>query len=167
MPPNNIIYWDSCIFIAWLKDEKRPGNEMDGVYECVEETERNRTFIITSVLTKTEVLEADLILEAKDKYQRLLSRRNVQLIDNDLRVSNLAGEIREYYKNIKKHDGLPGLTTPDAVHLATAIHYRAHFFWTFDNGGYGSRSLLSLSGNVAGYPLVICKPAATQLRLSF
>jgi hypothetical protein len=91
----------------------------------------------------------------------------VQLLDNDLRVSALAREIREYYEAQSKIDGLPRLTTPDAIHVATAIHYKADAFWTFDDGGYGGRSLLSLNGNVAGHPLVVCKPVATQLRLGF
>jgi len=167
MPARKVIYWDSCIFIAWIKDEKRKEGEMDGVYECAEEVERNRIKIITSVLTRTEVFETNLSQEIKDKYSHLLNRRNVQLLDNDLRISNLAREIREYYDAQSKQDGLPGLSTPDATHLATAIHYNVDEFWTFDNGGYKSRSLLALSGNVAGFPLTIVKPTAIQGRLQF
>jgi len=165
MPPSKTLYWDSCIFIAWLKDETRPTGEMDGVYECVTEVEAGRTRIITSVITRTEVFETDLDQSIRDKYSQLLNRRNCLLLDNDLRVSNLAREIREYYKNQHQFDNLPGLETPDAVHLATAIHYKADAFWTFDDGQLGGRSILSLNGNVAGYPLVISKPVATQFRL--
>jgi predicted nucleic acid-binding protein len=167
MPPTKTIYWDACIFIAWIKGEKRPNNEMDGVFECVAEVEKGRTRLITSVVTRTEVFEADLSLEVKQKYADLLNRRSVQLLDNDLRVSNLAREIREYYDRQSNIDGVSPLTALDAIHLATAIHYKVDAFWTFDDGGYGGRSLLSLNGNVAGYPLVICKPVAKQLRLGF
>jgi predicted nucleic acid-binding protein len=167
MPPTSTIYWDSCVFIAWLKDEQRPPGEMDGVYECVEEVEARRTRLITSVVTRTEVFEADLPEAVRESYSRLLNRRNVQVLDNDLRVSNLAREIREHYQRQRLTDGLPGLSTPDAVHLATAIHYRADAFWTFDDGRHGGRSLLSLNGDVAGHPLVICKPFARQFRLRF
>ena len=167
MPLIRTIYWDSCIFIAWIKDEKRPPGEMDGIYECVEEVEAGRNRIITSVLTRTEVFEANLSQEIKKKYTQLLNRRKVQLLDQDLRVSDLAREIREYYERQSQIDGLPGLSVADAVHLATAIHYRVDAFWTFDNGGYKARSLLSLNGNVAGHLLVITKPVATQMRLQF
>src|SRR4030042_1515648 len=57
MPQVRIIYWDSCIFLAWLKDEKRPNHEMDGIYECVREVEIGKTRLITSVITKIEVYE--------------------------------------------------------------------------------------------------------------
>ena len=162
-----IFYWDSCIFIAWLKDEKRPNNEMDGVYECVDETKKGRIRLITSVLTRTEVFEANLTPDVKQKYDAFLKRRNVQLLDNDLRIADLARNIREYYEAQSRIDGLPPVRTPDAIHLATAIHYKADAFWTFDAGGYGGRSLLSLNGNVAGNQLTICKPVATQYRLGF
>ena len=167
MPLIRTIYWDSCIFIAWLKDEKRQPGEMDGIYECAEEVEAGHIRIITSVLTRTEVFEADLSQEIKNKYSQFLNRRNVQLLDQDLRVSDLAREIREYYQKQSQIDGLPGFPVADAVHLATAIHYRVDAFWTFDNGGHKARSLLSLNGNVAGYSLVITKPVATQMRLQF
>jgi len=165
MPQVRIIYWDSCIFLAWLKDEKRPNHEMDGIYECVREVEIGKTRLITSVITKIEVYEADLSTEVRQKYDALLRRRSVQLLDQDLRISDLGRQIREFYHQQSRIDGLPELTTPDATHLATAIHYKADGFWTFDNGRHGGRSLLSLNGNVAGYPLTICKPRATQLFL--
>jgi predicted nucleic acid-binding protein len=167
MPPIKTIYWDSCVFIAWIKDEKRPPGEMDGIYECVGHVQKGKIRIVTSVMTRTEVFETDLTPDVSEKYANLLNRRNVQTLDQDLRVSNLAREIREFYERQSQIDHLPGLSTPDAVHLATAIHYRVEEFWTFDDGGYKSRSLLSLNGNVAGHPLVITKPMATQLRLRF
>ena len=138
---------------------------MDGVIECVEAVQRNEILLITSVLTRTEVYEADLTNEVREMYSNLLKRRNVQLIDNDLRVSDLARQIREYYRELSRRDGQPGLTTPDAVHLATAIHYKADAFYTFDEGSKGSRSMLSLNGSVAGHSLKICKPEVSQYRL--
>jgi hypothetical protein len=32
-------------------------------------------------------------------------------------VSDLARQIREFYADLSRRDGKPGLTTPDAVHL--------------------------------------------------
>jgi predicted nucleic acid-binding protein len=165
MPPRRVIYWDSCIFIAWIKNEIRPPGEMDAIAECVDLVEAGKTRLVTSVISRTEVFEANLSQEVKDRYTRLLNRRNVQLLANDLRISDLARELREYYQLQNTLDGLPGLTSPDAIHLATAIHYRVDALYTFDNGGQGGRSLLSLSGNVAGHNLIICKPELTQFRL--
>jgi predicted nucleic acid-binding protein len=165
MPPPRVVYWDSCIWIAWLKNERRTPGEMDGVAECVDHVETGKTTIVSSVVVRTEVFEATLPSEARQRYDDILKRRNVQLVDNDLRVSNLAREIREYYESLSATDHLPGLATPDAIHLATAIHYKVDAFYTFDDGRHGGRSLLSLNGNVAGHPLAISIPQVTQYRM--
>lgn len=31
-----IYYWDTCLFLAWIKDEERKSGEMDGVREIIE-----------------------------------------------------------------------------------------------------------------------------------
>jgi hypothetical protein len=56
------------------------------------------------------------------------------------------------------------LGSPDCVHLATAIIYQADVFYTLDGGGKRGKAndLLPLNGNVAGYPLTIRKPLASQ-----
>jgi len=161
------IYWDSCVFIAWIKDEKRPAGEMDGVYECVERVQAGTIRLITSVLTRTEVFETNLPNPVRTQYAALLNRRNVCLLDQDLRVSDLARGIREYYQAENAKDGKGTIASPDAVHLATAIHYKADALYTFDQGKRGGRGLLSLDGNVAGHVIKICRPEVLQYRLRF
>ena len=58
-----VYYWDSCLFLAWIKDEQRPTGEMDGVREVVERFKRREVKIITSVLTTTRCSRADCLLE--------------------------------------------------------------------------------------------------------
>lgn len=81
----------------------------------------------------------------------------------------LAGEIRDYQRKSSKKDAIKNIRVPDAIHLASAIHYEAAEFHTFDgarrDGGVGK--LLTLDGNVAGHRLRICTPKAEQLRLDF
>ena len=50
---------------------------------------------------------------------------------------------------------------------STAFTYSAQEFNAFDDGQKqgGNRSLLSLNGDVAGRPFVVCKPRATQLQI--
>lgn len=164
-----LYYWDSCIFIAWLKDEKRPPREMEGVTEAAEKIHTNQATLMTSVFTRTEVLECTLSEEAKAKFADLFKKRNFQLVDLNSRIADLAHSIRDYYADrIRKGlDQKPGLTQNDSVHLATAIHYQADEFHTFDDGEKGGMSLLKLDGNVAGHPLKICKPQAVQMRFGF
>ena len=53
------------------------------------------------------------------------------------------------------------MSTPDAIHRATAILYRVTEFHTFDHDGNAKLlGSLPLSGNVGGYRLTICKPVA-------
>ena len=65
------------------------------------------------------------------------------------------------------------LAGTDAIHLATAIHYEAYEFHTFDGCRPGKPrnkdkkrcGLLQLNGDVAGHRLAVCKPSAQQLSL--
>ena len=153
-------YWDTCIFLAWIKDEQRPSGEMDGVREVVARAKRREVIIMTSVLTLAEALQSKLPVGMDRLFADLLKR--TQRIGMDIKVAQLAHDIRDYYMvHADEYEGKK-LTTPDAIHLATAILYRADEFHTFDNGKKDSKSLglIGLSGNVGGNRLIICKPQA-------
>ena len=155
-----IIYWDSCIFLAWLKDENRPNREMDGVYDVANKIHKDNVILITSTFTRVEILESTLDDTAKQRLTDLFKRRNFQQVAPDNRIMDMSHEIRDYYQKQKDIDQLPTLTTPDAIHLATAIIHGVSEFHTFDENDEPRkrRALLPLNGNVAGHPLVICKP---------
>jgi len=155
-----ILYWDTSVLLAWIKDETRPNREMDGVNDIAEAIHKNHYILLTSVITDTEILESTLTEEAKAKFHGLFKRRNCQMVNTDHRITRLSSDIRDYYHQQKAIDGLPDLSTPDAIHLGTAIHYKAKELHTFDerNDPKKRRALIPLSGNVAGHNLMICKP---------
>jgi predicted nucleic acid-binding protein len=157
-----IIYWDTCVFLALLQDEKRPNNEMDGVNFIASEIQKNHIILITSIATKGEVLQSTLDQDGIEKWSNFFKRRNVREVLTDGKVWNLTNKIRDYYQQQKDIDGLPTITLPDAVHLASAILYGASEFHTFDEFDSRKnpkrRALIPLNGNVAGYSLKICKP---------
>lgn len=155
-----IYYWDTCLFLAWLKDEERPTGEMDGVREVIERAKRREVKIITSVLTITEALECHLPAGVKRLYEGLMKR--VTRISMDIKVADVAHELRNHYSADPKKYNDKTLATPDAIHLATAILYRSNEFHTFDGGKKSGKhlGLLQLSGDVAGHRLTICKPTA-------
>jgi predicted nucleic acid-binding protein len=144
-----IYYWDACLFLAWLKDEERKAGEMDGVREVIERSKRREARIITSVLTSVEVLSAKMPTGMDTLFKGMMKR--VNQISMDIKVANLAHDIRnEYVKS-----GGKTVSTPDAIHLSTAILYRATEFHTFDSdGSRGSLGLLQLTGDVAGNKLI-------------
>lgn len=149
-----IVYWDACIFIAWLTDEKRAAGEMAGVYGTAQDVFDHKVKLITSSLTLVEI--PDLPRAAMKKFVRLFDRRNISMIAADNRVMRRAQELRAFYRKKK----IGRLCTADAIHLATALTKNADAFHTFDAKGKNNcLGLLPLSGSVAGYTLTICKPS--------
>lgn len=154
------VYPDSCILIAWITGEERLNHEMDGVRDFFDKVERGEVTLIA--LRNTMFEEVQLRTpESAEIFRQLMTRKGVELPSLDLRVERLAGELRDYYSQ----HGSKQLHEKDSLHLAAAIHYRVDSFYTFDNGSKGGISLLSLNGNMAGHPLLICKPPFTQSRL--
>src|ERR1017187_374285 len=164
--PTRAVYWDTCVFIAWLKNEKRKSGDMEGLQEVATEIHKNKIVLITSTLTRAELLECNLPKGAIEKYNKLFRRSNVLEIPFDREVAELTSEIRNFYN--------PGdfeLLTPDAMHLATAISFDAFEFHTFDGSDPKKKprnlkktccGLLVLNGSVANRPLTIRKPVGQQ-----
>ncbi len=154
-----IYYWNACLFLAWLKDEQRKTGEMDVVREVIERAKRREVRLVTSVLTLTEVLSSKIPVGMDTLFANLLKRVSKQGIDT--KIAMLAHELRDYYvQKAVEHEGKT-LSSPDALHLATVILYRADEFNTFDESNCrNSLGLLPLTGNVAGHNLKICKPIA-------
>ena len=166
MAGNDILYWDSCVFIAWLKNEVRPTGELDGIRDIVEKAKGREVSIITSALTYAEVTEAKVGAGVMNMFDDLFKRRNMSRPAVDMRVSRLARDLRDHYSARAPEYNGKTLSVPDAVHLATAILYRANAFHTFDRKNRnGTLGLIPLSGNVAGHGLVISKPEVKQISL--
>jgi len=163
-------YWDAAPLIAWIKDEKRqdPG-EMSGLADVIEMADEGEAIIMTSVLWRAEVLTESMTAGQKRRLLEAFNGRSMIELQIDSRVMDLAAEIRINQQKSPKKDVIKQIRIPDAIHLASAIHYGATEFHTFDgakqSGNIGK--LLTLSGNVAGYPLKICTPKADQFRLHF
>lgn len=167
---NPLYYFDTTILLAWIKNEthKRTPEEMDGIRELFSKVHKGEARFLTSIWTKTEILDCTLTQAEQEKYKKLaVPRKNFHWADDTARVQPLTTELRDYYKAV--NDGLPTLTVPDCIHLATAIIYKADIFYTFDERDdrkKNQRGLIPLSGNVANkYPLIICKPFGKQTEL--
>ena len=172
-----IIYVDSCVFISMLTGEQRKGDESAQVAGFAKELENRDVIAVTSIITRTEILECELTAQQRDTMERLIRPPKVQVKDVTTLITELTHEIRNYYQQLKQsgQSQLPTVEMPDAMHLATAIHYQCPIFFTFDEkdktgggGGRAKRGLIPLSPIVAGaYPLTICKPYAKSLGLPF
>lgn len=152
-------YWDTCLFLAWLHDEQRKSGEMDGVREIIARHKRRDVKLVTSTLTQVEVLQSKIPVGVGTAFTDLLKR--MTRISVDTKVASMAHDLRDHYASAAASTGAKTLSTPDAIHLATAILYRVDEFHTFDaEGSSKSLGLIPLSGNVGGHRLTICKPEA-------
>jgi predicted nucleic acid-binding protein len=144
----------------------------EGLERVARLVDRGEMLLFTSVITHTEVLASKMEETAKKRYAEVFQRPEVIEIAVDNPIAVLASEIRDFY--IQARDRLPveqrkkalTVSTPDALHLATAIYYEASEFHTFD-GDDSSKSdgLLRLGNKVATYSLNIRKPDDQQLNL--
>jgi predicted nucleic acid-binding protein len=155
------IYWDSCVFIAWLYNERLEPGVMEGIEEMVRDVNAGRVVLFTSVMMKTEVLDSPLSPKAREMLSAVFKRSNVSLISQDERVADLSRDIRDHYAKPPRNIMLG---SADCVHLATAILYKADVFVTLDGAGRKPRKdgLIPLSGDVMGHPLLIEKPHSQQ-----
>jgi len=168
MADKQIIYWDTCIFLAWLKSEEDKGPEvLAGIDEIVGLLDKNQIILNTSALTSAEILKSTLTSAQIDMLERVLHRRNVEVVQTSAVIWNRTHDIRDYY--LGRGDGLKTLSLPDSVHLATAIIQKVDIFYTtdeFDELSKKKRALIPLNHDVAGYDLAIQKPLKNQLGLN-
>jgi predicted nucleic acid-binding protein len=163
-----LYYWDTAPLIAWITDEKRADPmEMAGLAEVVDAVDRGYAKLMTSVLWRAEVLDLHLTPMQRRRLDSAFDGQNVIELQIDSRIMDLSSQIRSFQKASKRKDVIKNVSVPDAIHLASAIHFGATEFHTFDGkrAGKNPGGLLTLNGNVAGHRLKICSPRGTQLRI--
>src|SRR5262245_48466111 len=106
---------------------------MAGVREVIERSKRREVRLITSVLTSVEVLQSRLPVGMDTLFNGLMKR--ITRLSVDSKCASLAHDLRNYYATRASEHGGRILSLPDAIHLATAILYRAYEFHTFDGEG--------------------------------
>ena len=153
-----------------MNDETRQAGEMEGLGKIAELVLRAEVTLVTSIITRAEILQSKTSPDAMKKYDGLLRRSNVVPQNVDLPIAKLTSELMDFYI-----DSDFELLTPDAIHLATAIHDNVHEFHTFDGckanqkpkrSKYKRTGLLRLDGSVAGKILKVIKPSADQYELA-
>jgi predicted nucleic acid-binding protein len=174
---DHIIYLDSCIYIAYYRNEVSSygKSRIDAIAGLLEENENGGTTIVTSSLTICEVIEClkqyKLDKEIEDFRNRFKFGLH-KLKDVDPKVSERAAMYRHHYRmNPVRRPNRPkpftNLTTPDAIHLATATLYQCNDFWTFDGQNptadkHESIKPLWLNNKVGNDSIIITPPSMPQ-----
>jgi len=130
-----VILWDSCVFLAWLKEEK--DKPLDDIREFIKDFEAGKKALQISVLSYAEVLDIvkpnePLAATAGTRFRQWVKRPSVEVLDVDPRIADKAGELKE--KTIALRATVPKavLKIPDALIAATAMIYEADILHTFD-----------------------------------
>lgn len=168
-----VLYWDTNIFLAWLKGENNPPEEVGGIREHRELFNRREVGIATSAITIAEVFQSSLSDDARRKLYEMEGRRNFRYVDAGIGVARLAHDIREYYCQLKDEVHPATVSTPDAFHLASAIATPGcSQLYTLDGKKRnkldkdGNRTLIPLSGKIAGkYDLTVTVPSTASVSL--
>jgi predicted nucleic acid-binding protein len=169
-------YFDACVYLAYLREEINPygKDKIEAIGSMWRDSERGGLTIVTSTITLTEVLSHKLSADAKKKFTQAIESGLHVCIDVEPPIAIKARDYREYYhanpvKNPFNGKLRPHLTTPDALHLATAVIYGCEEMLTFD--GFGEKQndnsigLLWLGNKAGTDDLVISQPTVVQADL--
>ena len=119
------VFLDTCCFIYLLEADHYP-EQSRPVRLILESIQQNKLSGLTSPVTLTEIMTLPKRLGREDiaySYKSfLVNFPNLTIPPIDISIADRAASIR----------GAFGFSTPDAIQMATATHYEADAFVTFD-----------------------------------
>jgi predicted nucleic acid-binding protein len=148
------VYWDACVWIAYIKQEVvavggKQENRHDMCRPVLLEAEKGNIEIVTSAFTLAEVCKSPEVKESQvDHLPSFFDKSYILLVPVDKVVGQKAQAMQLA--------GMTGLKPADAVHLASAYVAKCAEFHTFDD------TLIKMSQQIIGSdgtPLTIDKPA--------
>lgn len=131
--PTKRSYWDSCVLLAWIKNEPDRAVHIDVL---MDDARAGRLEIVTSVLSITEVA-----LAAPAKDPRATEATALQKIDALWQPPSPV-KLAEFHRLIaidardmmrKAAGDSRSLKPPDAIHLSTAARTQCDEFLTYDD----------------------------------
>ena len=136
MAGKQIIYWDSSAFLALIKGEESHGTgELPALKNQANEFDNGIILLATSTVAILEVLSAELDETQRNAFEGMIDRSNFVLVEASESIMRLAAEIRRYYygKILDGNGKKLIVTSPDAIHIASAVAIEAESLITFDS----------------------------------
>lgn len=155
-------YFDTNIFLDWL-NRNQARSDSTAVAGLMQQVLENQVNLITSQITRLEILQCKTDDTPYRTWLRLQARRNVVIQPATIKVMDLTLEIRDFYQRQRDTGEIQKRTisVPDAIHIATAIYHGADEMFTFDAGKTDKKTLSpsDLTSPIVGqYDLKISAP---------
>lgn len=149
-------YWDACAWLGLINEESAKHRELEIIWKAAE---NGQCVIYTSTVSQVEVYKKKCergdpkpLSDENDKQiAAMFWSGHVKLIQLDANVAESARSLLRAHQCLKK--------APDAIHLATALHWNCDVMHTYDGN-----DLLDLDGKLLrrdGENLEICLPDTT------
>ena len=122
---SEIVYFDSCVFLAWLKDE---AGRADIIAQIFEEAAKENMKILISTLAIAEVLniqgyKSPIPKEQRDQVKRLFANKWIIPKGLNRRMAEISQELVWEY----------GVEPKDGIHVATAMIYNVPYLYSYDD----------------------------------
>lgn len=123
---SDIVYFDACVFLAWLKDEE---GRADVIATLFEDADKGNLKVLTSALTIAEVLniqgfKSPIPKEQRDKVKSLFANNWIVPKGVNRRLAEISQELVWEY----------GVSPKDGIHVATAMVYNINTLYSYDSG---------------------------------
>ena len=158
-------YWDTCLFLAYLQNKPEEQELVGIISALLRRAESGDTLIVVSTLVLAEIrpLRAYEPRHAEVIWELFHTNRHyLKMIALSPRIAELAGTIGSEHQ----------ITSPDAVHVATAWSERVDVMLTQDGARDKERrrsgGLLAYDGKIGNPPLRIempTRPPDSQIEL--
>ena len=122
MESRPVVVLDSCCVIEWLEYGRR--EEARAVERLIDEAARKKTIVLVSAAVIAEILPGRH--EHYGDFHRALSRGEITVHPLDAAVAEAVAYLREELRFANRRK------TMDAIHLGTAVHFRANYLCTTD-----------------------------------
>lgn len=123
----HVYYWDSSIWIVYFNAGKQHPDVFERAEEILAEVKRGQTIIITSVITRAELLELHLGAANLRDYDDQFKRRSIVDQPVTRAITSLASDYRSHFVTLRKAHKFA-----DAIHLATAVENKVDEMHTTD-----------------------------------
>ena len=165
-----VVYWDSSAFIALLKGETSHGQDVATALKSQAGAfDRGEIILATSTIGVGEVIAANLGDDVTERFEKMIRRKNFQLLAVSESVARDAAHLRTHCHQMAKGqaNGNPYLLSmPDAIHVASAMRIEAAVLVTTDTndkaGNYARREL-GMTQVSKYYPVPDLHPVPIQL----